>query len=351
MRFPAVPACCVALLAGCASTPAPRPLDAAGLTAVHGQTVAVTTRPRPGFVVLKPTNAMFGALGGLAAGEAGDRIAAENGLVNPADAIAQALAAALHDAQDSRSAGAIAVTTNDAAAIAAQAKGKARFVVDVETRMWHMAYFPADWTHYQVPYLAVARLIDVDTAQVVAAASCKVAPDTNAGAPTFDELLANGAARLKASLAASGATCAAQFKRDMFAMRDARPAAVAVAAAAPTAAAVDAIRWDGVMACGARADNGRDAAAYEARFAVDVQGQAVHAHRRTANVEETLSGEVRDARLQLRGSGNRIADPARSWQLDVSGAFEPGATSYVGKGSMVVGGQAIRTCELRMTRA
>jgi hypothetical protein len=176
MRFHAVPACCVLLLAGCASIPAPRPLDAAGLTAVHGQTVAVTTRPRPGFVVLKPTNAMFGALGGLAAGEAGNRIAAENGLANPADAIAQALAAALHDTQDSRSAGAIAVTTNDAAAIAAQAKGKARFVVDVETRMWHMAYFPTDWTHYQVPYLAVARLIDVDTAQVVAASSCKVAP-------------------------------------------------------------------------------------------------------------------------------------------------------------------------------
>lgn len=348
MRTYVVPACFLALLTGCASIPATRSLDAASLTAVHGQTVAVTTRPRPGFVVLKPANAMFGALGGLAAGEEGDRIAAANGLTNPADAIAQTLAMALHDTQGTQSAASIAVATNDVAGIAAQAKGKARFVVDVETRMWHVAYFPTDWTHYQVPYLAVARLIDADTAGVVAEGSCKVAPETNAGAPTYDELLANGAARLKATLAASAATCAAQFQRDMFGMRDARPAAIA---AIPSVPAAPTVSWTGIMACGARRDDGPGAAAYEARFAVDVQGQAVRAHRKTTDVEETLAGEVRDARLELRGTGNRIADPARNWRLDVSGAFTPGATSYVGKGSMLVGGQAIRACELRMTRA
>jgi hypothetical protein len=241
----------------------------------------------------------------------------------------------------------VAVETNDVERIAAQAKGRARFVVDVETRMWHVTYFPTDWTHYQVPYLAVARLIDADTARVLAEGSCKVEPGTNAGAPTYDELLADGAARLKASIAASVATCAAQFKRDMFALHDARPAA-AVAAVAPAAGIVS---WKGVMACGARNDSGPNAAGYEARFAVDVHGQAVRAHRRTADVEETLSGEVRGDQLELRGTGNRVADPSRSWGLDVSGAFAPGATSYVGKGSMVVGGRPIRACELRMTRA
>jgi hypothetical protein len=349
MRTFLVPVCCVALLAGCATTPAPRSLDAAGLTAVHNQSVAVTSRPRPGFAVLKAGNMMFGALGGLAGVDEGNKIATANGLANPADAIAQELALALRDTQGAQSAAPVAVETNDVARIAAQAKGKARFVVDVETRMWHVIYFPTDWTHYQVPYMAVARLIDADTASVLAESSCKVEAGTSAGAPTYDELLAGGAARLKASIAASVATCAAQFKRDMFALRDARPAPAAVVAAA--AAPAEIVTWKGVMACGARNDSGPNAAAYEARFTVDVQGQAVHAYRKTADVEETLAGEVRNAQLELRGTGSRIADPGRNWGLGVSGAFAPDATSYVGKGSMLVGGRPIRACELRMTRA
>jgi hypothetical protein len=347
MRTFLVPVSSLALLAGCATTPAPRSLDAAGLTAVHNQSVAVTSRPRPGFAVLKAGNMMFGALGGLAGVEEGNKIATANGLANPADAIAQELAIALRDTQGTQAAAPVAVETNDVERIAAQAKGKARFVVDVETRMWHVIYFPTDWTHYQVPYVAVARLIDVDTARVLAESSCKVEPGTNAGAPTYDELLANGAERLKASAAASAATCAAQFKRDMFALRDARPAAAAPVPSAPA----EIVGWKGVMACGARNDSGPNAAAYEARFAVDVQGQAVRVYRKTADVEETLSGEVRNAQLELRGTGNRIADPGRSWGLGLSGAFAPGATSYIGKGSMIVGGRPIRACELRMRRA
>lgn len=351
MRALAVPACSVVLLAGCASAPAPRPLDGAGLTAVRYQTVTVTTRKMPDFSAMAPGNAMFGLIGGLTAISAGNKIVAANAVADPADAIAHELASALHDVHGSQAgAGPVAVDTTDAARIAAQAKGKARFVIDVETRMWHMTYFPTDWTHYQVPYMAIARLIDVDTAGILAESTCKLIPETNAGAPTYDELLANGAARLKASLAASGATCAAQFKRDMFAMRDARTAAVTVAAA-PAAPVAESVAWNAIMACGARNDSGPNAAAYEAKFMVDVQGPAVRAHRKTADVEETLAGEVHGGRLQLRGTGNRVADPARSWGLDVSGAFAPDATSYVGKGSMVVGGRPIRACELRMTRA
>ncbi|MCS0628363.1 hypothetical protein NX786_03335 [Telluria mixta] len=345
-----LPACSLALLAGCATTPAPRSLDTAGLTAVRNQSVAVTSRPRPGFAVLKAGNMMFGALGGLAGVDEGNKIATANGLPNPADAIAQELVIALRDTQGAQSAAPVAVETNDVERIAAQAKGKARFVLDVETRMWHVTYFPTDWTHYQVPYAAVARLIDADTARVLAEASCKVEPGTNAGAPTYDELLAGGAARLKATIAASVATCAAQFKRDMFAMREAAASAVAAAASAPAPAA-ETVAWTGTMACGARNDSGPNAAAYEAKFSVDVQGPSVRAHRKTADVEETLAGEVRGDQLELRGTGNRVADPARSWGLGVSGAFAPGATSYVGKGNMVVGGRPIRACELRMTRA
>ena len=357
MRALSVSAACLSLatLTGCASVPAPRALDAAGVAAVHEQTVAVTTRPVPHFAAMTPAAAPFAIVGAVAALASGDKIIADHHVADPADAIATALAAALHETQGSRIvAGPVLVDTTDAARIAAQAKDKARYVLDVETHNWSLTYFSTDWTHYQVPYRAIARLIDTGTGSILAESTCALRLESSAGTPTYDELLADGAARLKASLAASGATCAAQFKRDMLAMRDAHPdPAVLAAAAAPVTGAAPAptVAWTGVMACGARPDNGPNAAAYEARFAMEVQGRTVHAHRRTAEVEETLAGSVQQDRLELHGSGNRIADPGRKWLLDVGGAFAPDATSYVGKGSMRVGGQAVRACELRMTRA
>lgn len=335
---------------GCASTPAPRALDAAGIAAVRDQTVAVTTRPKPDFAAMTPGAAPFAIVGAVAALVSGNKIIADNHVADPADAIATALADALHATQGSRTvAGPVPVETTDAARIAAQAKDRARYVLDVETRNWSLTYFSTDWTHYQVPYRAIARLIDTGTGGILAESTCSLRLESSAGTPTYDELLADGAARLKATLAAAGATCAAQFKRDMLAMRDAQPEPAVLAAAAPAAA--PAVAWTGVMACGARRDSGPNAAAYEARFAMEVQGQAVHAHRRTAEVEETLAGSIDHDRLDLHGSGNRIADPGRKWRLEVGGAFAPDATTYVGTGSMRVGGQAVRACELRMTRA
>jgi len=354
MRTLSVSAACLAslpILTGCA-TPAPRALDAAGVAAVHEQTVALTTRPKPDFAAMTPAAAPFALVGAVAALASGNAIIADNHVADPANAIATALADALHETQGSRIvAGPVLVETTDAARIAAQAKDKARYVIDVETRNWSLIYFSTDWTHYQVPYRAIARLIDTGTGGILAESTCALKLESSAGAPTYDELVGDGAARLKASLAASGATCAAQFKRDMLAMRDARPDPAVLAAAAASTAPVPTVAWTGVMACGARPDNGPNAAAYEARFAMEVQGQAVHAHRRTAEVEETLAGSVQQDRLELHGGGNRIADPGRKWLLDVGGTFAPDATSYVGKGSMRVGSQVLRACELRMTRA
>lgn len=370
MRTCLVPACALTvagLLTGCA-LPSTKPLDTAGLTAVRDQRVAVTARQKPGFTAYTPGGATAGILGMAIGSTEGNRMIAAYDVPNPADAIARDLVLALHDSQGSQPvADPVIVDTSDPAQIAAAAKGRARFVVDVETKLWMLSYFPTDWTHYQVQYTAAARLIDVDTATVLAEAGCKQADAKPEGAPTYDEMVSDRAARLKAVLAGDAAACAAQFRREMLAMRDARPepiptVAVAALSAPATASApqpatapaqppAPPVAWTGVMACSARPDNGPNAAAYEARFVMEVQGQSVHAHRRTAEVEETLAGNIGNDRLDLHGSGNRIAEPARKWQLDVGGAFAPDATSYVGKGSMRVGGQALRTCELRMTRA
>ena len=106
-------------------------------------------------------------------------------------------------------------------------------MLDVRTLVWQMMDFPTDWTHYQVLYTAKARLIDVETRNVVAEAFCKRLPESNAGAPTFDQMLALNAARLKAENAANAKACAELFGREMLALQaPATGAAVPVAAVA-----------------------------------------------------------------------------------------------------------------------
>ena len=110
-------------------------------------------------------------------------------------------------------------------------------------------------------------------------------------------------------------------------------------------------RWDGLMECEARQDTGQNSAAYQVKFAMEVRGNSVNVHRKTAEVLETLSGQVTDNMLELRGIGYRIKDPSKNWQLTVRGDLQPGATTYSGKGSMRSNGKVIRACELKMTRS
>src|SRR5437867_2668269 len=110
-------------------------------------------------------------------------------------------------------------------------------------------------------------------------------------------------------------------------------------------------RWDGLMECEARQDTGQNSAAYQVKFAMEVRGNSVNVHRKTAEILETLSGQVTDNMLELRGIGYRIKDPSKNWQLIVRGDLQPGATTYSGKGSMRANGKMIRACELKMTRS
>lgn len=109
--------------------------------------------------------------------------------------------------------------------------------------------------------------------------------------------------------------------------------------------------WQGSMSCEAREDTGRDSGAYQAKFAMEVRGNTVAVHRKTAAVTETLSGKVTDNVLELSGTGYRINDPSRKWQFLIKGDFQPGATAYSGKGNMLSNGKAIRACELKMIRS
>lgn len=351
-----VPIAVAMLLTGCVST-TKKTIDAQALSAVRNQSVAHTARDMPDFGEMTPAKATFGLIGAALMISEGNKTVATNQIADPAVAIAGALLNAMQSSQGVQLVAApLRIDSEDPARIAELAKGKSRYVLDVRTLMWQMMYFPTDWTHYQVLYTAKARLIDVENKNVVAEAFCKQAPESNAGAPTFDELLALNAARLKATNAAHAQACAESLGRDMLALQVSKPAPAAPVVAAvvgqgPVQAPAEvAGNWKGVMACDARADSGPHAEAYEARFAMEVQGNMVTVHRRTAEVAESLSGEAVGGRLELHGTGHRISEPARPWRLDIDGAFPTGAASFQGKGAMTANGRQLRNCELRMTR-
>jgi hypothetical protein len=217
-------------LTGCVST-ATKTIDAQAMSAVRNQSVVRTARDMPDFGEMTPAKATFGMIGAAFMVSEGNKTVAANKIADPAVAIADALLGAMQASHGVQVLDApVRIASEDPAHIAELAKGKARYVLDVRTLMWQMMYFPTDWTHYQVLYTAKARLIDVDAKTVVAEAFCKQQPESNANAPTFDEMLALNAARLKAANAAYAQACASKLGREMLGMQaPVRMASAAVA--------------------------------------------------------------------------------------------------------------------------
>lgn len=227
MRQLILPLVVLALASGCAA-PTQRIEDQA-LSSVRNQNVAITMRSKAPFAAMSTENAIFGMLGAAAGLQEGKRIVTESKVDDPAIAIAAGLARSLRSSQGAQLvAKPLAVESDDVAQIVAAARGKARFVVDVQTTLWSSHYFPLDWTHYRIMYAATARLIDADAQKVVAQGTCKQIPDNSANAPTYDELFSRSAARMKSILAAHADACVASLKRDMLGLGAAPAPVVAV---------------------------------------------------------------------------------------------------------------------------
>jgi hypothetical protein len=365
MRALVFSALSIVLVSGC-TTINKQALAPTSSSLLQNQTVTQTVRKRPDFSAFTAGNATFGLVGALAAISEGNNIIALNRIDDPSDAIAAGLSQALSAKHGTRVASPpIAVNDDDAKQIAATAKGKARFVVDVQTINWGFNYFPTDWTHYRVHYVGKARLIDVETSAVIAEGGCRQIPETNANAPTYDQLMANSAALLRQELGRSVAACIRSLNKEMFALDsgpatpDPAPLATIASGSPPPLSAkpgesvaglADVDKWGGVMSCGARRDGGQNAQPYQVAFAMEVKGNKVTVHRETAQVLETLAGNSGNGSLQLRGGGYRLEEPSRKWQLAIDGDFPAGATTYTGTGSMFANGRALRACELKMTR-
>ncbi len=201
----------VCMLPGCVSTKTVK-ADVPALQAGGHQTVTVTRREAPSFSAMTAGKATFGLIGAAAMISAGNTIVRENQVEDPAIAIANGLGEAL--------AGQLSVPVklangtldaSDAAGIRKQYPDGG-LVLDVQTVNWSFVYFPTDWNNYRVIYSVKMRLVDTRSGKLLAEGFCARVPENTDDAPSYDQLVDNGAEGLKQRLKQSGEQCQQELK-------------------------------------------------------------------------------------------------------------------------------------------
>jgi hypothetical protein len=182
-------------LAGCVSTKNV-PLQQARMASLQGKTLTVVKREKPSFTAMTAGKAAFGLIGAAAMVAKGNSIVQENNVEDPAGYIAKELA-------------------GDLAAVYSMTivpvEGGADLLLDVRTVNWSFAYFPTDWNSYRVIYSTKLKLTD-KSGKVLAEGFCARIPEKSDGAPGYEELMADQAARLKQELKAGADQCIGEFR-------------------------------------------------------------------------------------------------------------------------------------------
>jgi hypothetical protein len=206
-----------AMTAGCVSVQQ-IPMSASSAEAVKDKEIALSQRARPDFAASTPAKAVFGMIGAAAMISEGNKLVKENGIEDPALHIAQTLVAELQGRYNTRlSPKGAPVASDDVADLVKNANGS-DVVLDVRTINWSFVYFPLSLGKYRVIYSARLRLVDAKSGRVLAEGGCHRVPEQTAQSPTYGELLANSAARLKQELRTAADFCISEFKTKTLAL-------------------------------------------------------------------------------------------------------------------------------------
>ncbi len=84
-------------------------------------------------------------------------------------------------------------------------------VFDFKTLAWLLWYDPNRWSGYHVGYAVRGRLVRLDGGTVIWQGACDPPFDRSQPGPTMEQLVANGAALLKAKLAEAADRCAVEL--------------------------------------------------------------------------------------------------------------------------------------------
>lgn len=216
--------CAVLLLSGCVNMKN-SPLSEETKQALSGKSVVQTIQIQPRFSIVTAGEMLYytlppGSVYGLAGALSGDAFNSKQVKAgDPALIINNSLADKLQSKFSMvRQEQEISVVDMDDVNQLAAKFSNNDYVLDVQTVYWSAIYFPTNWVRYQVLYTARSRLIDTKQARVVAESGCarRQWPGSSDGAPTYDELLADDAARLKQTLAEHAESCFEEMSKQMF---------------------------------------------------------------------------------------------------------------------------------------
>ena len=210
LRLPAI-LLSILPLAACALSDSQK-LGPGGAERLAGKEVHAVREASPLFAAISAAQAFSGDIERRRGLGDGVRIVDQNALVDPSLLVEDALAAHLLQRYGTAGAGAAiefaAGEKPDDPALWTTTRPDDGLILDVETRHWGFAYFPTERDRYRVIYVAMVRVIDAGTGQTLAQHLCdKRGPDSADTAPTYDEMLAEQAALLKAMLAEHAAGC------------------------------------------------------------------------------------------------------------------------------------------------
>lgn len=213
------------VVTGCANMEAIRAPESK-LNALRGTTFTVLTYQKPDFAALTAdkiaVGALFGVIGSAIAGtsmvSAGNEIIEQHAVSDPAPAIADKLSGLVSDKLAASSTryvkeqDPVKESADDLSGMA----NKNGIILDVKTINWMFTYLPTNWARYKVVYTVRARLVDAASGTILSQAPCQYESDTEATAPTYDQLLDNDGALLKTKVAAGINVCSDLIAKNMF---------------------------------------------------------------------------------------------------------------------------------------
>jgi hypothetical protein len=203
----------VTLLSGCGSQP--KAVGLRGKEALKGKTLAIATpSSAPDFTYFSPGKVALGIPGEAWMRAAGARIVVENRIADPAVAVAGELAQSFHAALGTvHAANAIESDDRSPSVLSAKAAG-AGLVLYTQTYDWRMWYYTTNFNRYRARVVVSATLVDTTTQKVLGSAKCdEQSPNSPDVSATSEEMVADGAKRLKQELATAQAACVARLKQ------------------------------------------------------------------------------------------------------------------------------------------
>jgi hypothetical protein len=204
------------------------PASVDGLKAHRGQDLTIVTYDQPDFIAASQSvtvsTGIFGVAGTIARlaiqKKIGNEIVRQNGIPDPALDISTQLSPILQDVlkpSGTKRLANVSANATDEGTISRLA-GNNGIVLDVQTVSWEMVFFLFS-IHYRVVVAIHARLIDANTGTIVAQAPCTYR-SSEENAPTYDQMLADHAARLKTMLVSAANSCAATMQKEFFGKED-----------------------------------------------------------------------------------------------------------------------------------